>query len=64
MNYGVFSIPMSFLIDREGKVRYISTGVSEPELAALDKRIRKLFEESPAPTAATIDSQGVKNNQH
>jgi thiol-disulfide isomerase/thioredoxin len=64
MNYGVFSIPMSFLIDREGRVRYISTGVSEPELAALDKRIRKLFEESPAPTAATIESQGVKNNQH
>ncbi|HYJ87253.1 MAG TPA: TlpA disulfide reductase family protein [Pyrinomonadaceae bacterium] len=64
MNYGVFTIPMSFLIDREGRVRYISTGVSEPELAALDKRIRKLFEESPAPTAATIDSQGVKNNQH
>lgn len=63
MNYGVFSIPMSFLIDREGKVRYISTGVSEQELAALDKRIRKLFEESSAPTAATIDSQGVKNNQ-
>ena len=58
MNYGVFSIPMSFLIDREGKVRYISTGVNEQELAALDKRIRKLFDESPAsPTAATIDSQ-------
>ena len=65
MNYGVFSIPMSFLIDREGKVRYISTGGSEQELAALDKRIRKLFEESPADaTAATNNSQGVKNNQH
>ncbi len=65
MNYGVFSIPMSFLIDREGKVRYISTGVNEQDLAALDKRIRKLFDESPAsPTAATIDSQGAKNNQH
>jgi len=56
---------MSFLIDREGKVRYISTGVSEQELAALDKRIRKLFEESPAAaTAATSNSQGVKNSQH
>lgn len=63
MNYGVFSIPMSFLIDREGKVRYIATGVNEQDLAALDKRIRKLFEESSAPTAATIESQGVKNNQ-
>ncbi len=62
MNYGVFSIPMSFLIDREGKVRYISTGVGEQELAALDKRIRKLFEESPGDTtAATKKPEGGKN---
>lgn len=62
MNYGVFSIPMSFLIDREGKVRYISTGVNEQELAALDKRIRKLFEEPPGnTTAATDKAEGEKN---
>jgi thiol-disulfide isomerase/thioredoxin len=65
MNYGVFSIPMSFLIDREGKVRYISLGVNDQELAALDKRIQKLFDESPGDaTAATNNSPGVKNNQH
>jgi thiol-disulfide isomerase/thioredoxin len=64
MNYGVFSIPMSFLIDREGKVRYISLGVNEQELAALDKRIQKLFAESPGhATAETTDLNGAKNNQ-
>ena len=31
-NYGVFSIPTSFLIDRKGVVRYISLGADEEEI--------------------------------
>lgn len=44
-NYGVFSIPTSFLIDRKGVVRYISMGASEDEIALLGKLIEKLIEE-------------------
>jgi thiol-disulfide isomerase/thioredoxin len=44
-NYGVFSIPTSFLIDRKGVVRYISLGASEDEIALLGDLIKKLVEE-------------------
>ncbi len=44
-NYGVFSIPTSFLIDRKGVVRYISLGASEDEIARLGELIEKLIEE-------------------
>ena len=44
-NYGVFSIPTSFLIDRRGVVRYISLGASEEEIANLGEMIKKLIEE-------------------
>jgi thiol-disulfide isomerase/thioredoxin len=44
-NYGVFSIPTSFLIDRKGVVRYISLGGSEEEIAVLGELIKKLMEE-------------------
>jgi thiol-disulfide isomerase/thioredoxin len=44
-NYGVFSIPTSFLIDRKGVVRYISLGASEEEIALLGEMIKKLIEE-------------------
>jgi thiol-disulfide isomerase/thioredoxin len=44
-NYGVFSIPTSFLIDRKGVVRYISLGASEEEMAVLGDLIKKLVEE-------------------
>jgi thiol-disulfide isomerase/thioredoxin len=44
-NYGVFSIPTSFLIDRKGVVRYISIGASEDEIAVLGDLIKKLLEE-------------------
>ena len=64
MNYGVFSIPMSFLIDREGRVRYISLGTNDQELAALEKRIQKLFEEPPpTQTAAATDQKGQTNQR-
>jgi thiol-disulfide isomerase/thioredoxin len=44
-NYGVFSIPTSFLIDRKGVVRYISSGASEDEIELLGELIKKLVEE-------------------
>ena len=45
LNYGVFSIPTSYLIDRKGVVRYISLGASEEEIQALGELIKKLIEE-------------------
>ena len=44
-NYGVFSIPTSFLIDRNGVVRYISFGASEEEIELLGDLIKKLIDE-------------------
>ena len=44
-NYGVFSIPTSFLIDHKGVVRYISTSASEEEIQVLGELIKKLMEE-------------------
>lgn len=44
-NYGVFSIPTSYLIDRKGVVRYISLGASEEEVELLGELIKKLVEE-------------------
>ena len=48
-NYGVASIPTTFLIDRRGVVRFISIGSSDEESSALGRMIKKLIEE-PAPT--------------
>lgn len=45
LNYGVNSIPMSFLIDRKGRLRYISPGASLDEIASLGKMIKKLIDE-------------------
>ena len=44
-NYGVFSIPTSYLIDRKGVVRYISFGASEEEIEVLGQLIKKVIEE-------------------
>lgn len=44
-NYGVFSIPTSFLIDRKGIVRYISFGASEEEIELLGRLVEQLIEE-------------------
>jgi thiol-disulfide isomerase/thioredoxin len=51
-NYGISSIPTTFLIDRQGRVRFISVGSSDVESAALLKMIKKLLDE-PATSAAT-----------
>ena len=53
-NYGVASIPMSFLIDREGNIRFIALGASEPELAALEKMVKKVVEEPVRDEPANI----------
>ena len=51
LNYGVFSIPMSFLIDRSGKVRFIAMGASEREIAGLGKMLQMVLAETyPAET--------------
>jgi len=44
-NYGVFSIPTSFLIDRKGVVRYISLGGNPDEIAVLEEMVKKLVDE-------------------
>ena len=48
LNYGVFTIPMSFLIDRQGRMRYISMGASADEIAALGKMVEKVMTEDSA----------------
>lgn len=45
LNYAVNSIPMSFLIDRKGRLRYISPGASDDEIETLGKMIKKLVDE-------------------
>ncbi|HEU4770459.1 MAG TPA: TlpA disulfide reductase family protein [Pyrinomonadaceae bacterium] len=45
LNYGVFSIPTSFLLDRKGMVRFISNGAEEDELEELEQMIKKLVNE-------------------
>src|SRR5229473_4791555 len=54
-NYAVSSIPMTFLIDRRGVVRFISTGSGDRENTALSKMIKKLIDE-PALLPATADT--------
>lgn len=49
MNYGVFSIPMSFLIDRRGQVRFIAMGATEAENAALGKMLQTVMSEPAEP---------------
>ena len=44
-NYGVNSIPMSFLIDRQGRLRYISPGAAEEEIETLETMVKKLVDE-------------------
>ena len=45
LNYGVYSIPTSFLLDRKGMVRFISNGADETELDKLESMIKKLVNE-------------------
>jgi thiol-disulfide isomerase/thioredoxin len=54
-NYGAFSIPMSFLIDRRGVVRFISVGAEPDEIAALGTMIKKLLNETVEMKSDTQD---------
>jgi thiol-disulfide isomerase/thioredoxin len=45
LNYGVDSIPTSFLLDRKGMVRFISMGAAPDELDGLEQMIKKLINE-------------------
>ena len=45
LNYGVYSIPTTFLLDRSGRIRFISNGSEETELEALEKWIKILIDE-------------------
>lgn len=56
-NYAVASIPTTFLIDRRGVVRFISTGSGDLENAALNTMIKKLIDEPAPPTTAVIAKQ-------
>ena len=62
-NYGVFSIPMSFLIDRKGVVRFIASSASEPEITALGQMIKKLIDE-PAENKAESETKGASSSKH
>lgn len=56
MNYGVFSIPMSFLIDRRGQVRFIAMGATDAENAALGKMLQTVLAE---PAQPAVEAQQV-----
>jgi thiol-disulfide isomerase/thioredoxin len=58
LNYGVFTIPMSFLIDRNGKLRFIAIGGSEREIATLGKMIERVMSE---PLTAATDRRRAGN---
>jgi thiol-disulfide isomerase/thioredoxin len=60
LNYGVSSIPMSFLIDRNGKVRFIALGASEGEITALGKMIEKVVSEESEKSATVIRTTSEK----
>ena len=62
LNYGVVSIPMSFLVDRSGNLRFISVGSSEQELTALGKMIAKLIEEQPDEKPSNSSGEGSKHS--
>jgi len=61
LNYGVFSIPMSFLIDRSGNLRFISIGGSATEIAALGKMLETVVAEpGPPATQAQVSATLTK----
>ena len=50
-NYGVFTIPISFLIDRRGNIRFIAMGAGEAEIAGLSKMLERVMAEEPEKSA-------------
>jgi thiol-disulfide isomerase/thioredoxin len=46
-HYGIATIPTAFLLDRRGRVRFITVGASDIEAKALASMIEKLIQEKP-----------------
>lgn len=63
-NYGVFSIPMSFLIDRRGVVRFIASSASELEINALGQMIKKLIDEPAENKAESETKASAASSKH
>ncbi|MDQ3668098.1 MAG: hypothetical protein M3410_16305 [Acidobacteriota bacterium] len=66
LNYGAFSLPMSFLIDRRGRVRFIALGAHDLETTALGKMIKQLVAEPvplPVTTPKADDSKGLLDSR-
>lgn len=61
LNYGAYSLPTSFLIDRRGRVRFISLGANELEAAQLDRMIRQVLTETVPQTESITDRNGEQN---
>ncbi|HEX9543978.1 MAG TPA: TlpA disulfide reductase family protein [Pyrinomonadaceae bacterium] len=57
LNYGVFTIPMSFLIDRQGRIRYISMGAGADEIAALGKMLEKVMGEETVKSNEAVSAK-------
>jgi thiol-disulfide isomerase/thioredoxin len=55
INYGAFSIPMSFLIDRRGVLRFISIGASPDEITMLGDMVKKLVDEPVESKAVSVN---------
>ena len=53
VNYGAYSLPMSFLIDRRGKVRFIALGANDEETETLGTMIKRLLAE-PTPAVEGV----------
>jgi thiol-disulfide isomerase/thioredoxin len=45
LNYGIASIPTTFLLDRSGRVRLISLGAGEDEATEIEAMIKRLLDE-------------------
>jgi thiol-disulfide isomerase/thioredoxin len=45
LNYGIASIPTTFLLDRSGRVRFISLGAGKEEEQQIEAMIKRLLEE-------------------
>jgi len=46
-NYGVAQVPTAVLLDRRGRVRFITVGASDIEARALAEMVEKLIDEKP-----------------
>jgi len=62
LNYGAFSLPMSFLIDRQGRVRFIALGAHDLETNELGKMIKQLLAE-PVPAQVITPKADDSNRE-